>query len=363
MNENITSSDTAADKNAAVEQLSDQDNNDERVDLSGTTDCYIMERIDLPDDVNFIYSIENVSSSEIRIFYDKDGSGIKEYITDHDVSNFSFVDREIPQECSNADYYCPANDMRSYSDGSIIYLLEDHGGIKAPEKYDEYDENFDHDSYIKNCKTSFIIADYKDGKVVRTIPFEFPDGTEYALNVSRIVDFEDYFLYTKLPGELFRINKEDGSVDRISDITEGLDPELLAQNCFSASVIKDRDGEPYVVYTEIPNVQDAEYKVCKVNDDGLSDALFSYSNDYDQPVPGYGKYKFLVYGKNTICGICDDGSEEVLIDLEKSGLPDMQICPLGYGDFLGYYNENHIHEDTEYVPFLLRLTPAADSQQ
>ncbi|HRU99096.1 MAG TPA: hypothetical protein P5092_16900 [Ruminococcus sp.] len=332
----------------------------EPVDLSGIPDHYTSEEIKLPEDIDYIYEITNVGGNEFRLAYDAGfEEGLKEYYTDRDISNFTFVETEVPQECGSVDFYVAMNDMETISDGCIIYLLQDHGGIKAP---DEFDENFDYASYNKNCKKTYIMAEYKDGKVVRTIPIKFAEGTE-GDNLMQVADFEDQMLYIKGAGELYSINKADGSVNRIADLTEGVSPEVIENYCFESYILKGRDGDPYIAYTDTESGEEGVYKIRKVEGDSLSDSFFTFKIDVFFPVAGYGKYQFVVYGDNYVSGICDDGSMETIIDLKKSGLPEMNLCALGNGEFLGYYNIGEEAEDATHEPHLVKLTPVYDSEQ
>ena len=336
------------------------DTESESEDLSGITDHYKSEEIALPEDIEFLYEVELSDSNEIRLLYNSGKEGLKEYITDKDISHFSFIDREIPQECISADQYYPTNDLGTYSDGCIVYLLEDHGGISAP---DEFDENFDYDSYISNCKLSYIMAEYKDGKVVRTIPFQFPEGTDSLKNLMQVVDFEDQMLFVKGAGELYRINKADGSVSMIADLTEGISDETIEKYCFKSYITKDSKGAPYIAYTDTENGEEGVYRMCKVEDGSLSGSSFTFKLDTFFPVPGYGKYDFIVYEDNSVSGIYEDGSKETIIDVKKSGLPEMDLCALGNGEFLGYYNIGEEAVDATYEPHLVKLTPVYDSEQ
>ena len=345
---------------SAAEQPSDSAGEDHSV----STDCYVMEKIALPDDVNYIYKIENVGSNEIRIFYSTDDLQLREYSTDAAVSNFAFVDKEIPQECIDADHYYALNDMRTDSDGSIIYSIEDHGGKKLPEFFDEY---FDYDD---DFTRSFILADYKDGKVVSTAPIEFPEdiyvidsygNTNDLKELDMIADFEDYMLFNTGAGEIFRINKADRSVEKIADILAGADPEIIEKTCFQSYISRDRDGEPCITYTDFRNGDGSAYNICQLSGDTLSEPLAAYEHDMIYPITGYGKYRVIVCENKKICGICDDGSKEIIVDLEKSGLDNMDVCPVGNGEFIGYYQEET--DNGEYVPHLVKLTPSVSSEQ
>lgn len=329
-----------------------------REDLSGTTDCYVIEKIALPDDVNYIYKIEISGSNEIRIFYSTDDLELREYATDMEVSNFAFVDKEIPQECIDADHYYALNDMRTDSDGSIIYSIEDHGGRKLPEVFDD------------NFTRSFILADYKDGKIVSTAPIEFPENiyvidsygnTNDLKELEMIADFDGYMLFNTGVGEIFRINKADRSVEKIADILAGVDQDIIEKTCFQSYISRDRDGEPCIIYTDFRNGDGSTYNICKLSGDTLSEPLAAYEHDMIFPIPVYGKYRVIVCESKKICGICDDGSKEILVDLEKSGLDSMDVCPVGNGEFVGYYQEEA--ENGEFVPHLVKLIPSVGSEQ
>ena len=50
---------------------------------------------------------------------------------------------------------------------------------------------------------------------------------------------------------------------------------------------------------------------------------------------GYVEYQFLLVREDALYGIRDDGTEEMLVNWDNSGITATQLCPAGNGDFFG----------------------------
>ena len=65
-----------------------------------------METVKMPDDAEYIYSVSNAENDEFQILYMPKNSRTKKiYLTDGELSSFSFIERELPEEAISADYY------------------------------------------------------------------------------------------------------------------------------------------------------------------------------------------------------------------------------------------------------------------
>ncbi len=314
-----------------------------KVDVSSITGYYTMETVKMPDDAEYIYSVSNAENDEFQILYMPKNSRTKRiYLSDRDLSSFSFIERELPEEAISADYYeIIASDTDKYSDASVIYLIEDHGGLKMPE---ENDRDFDYEAYYNNCAASFLLVNYADNKVVSSFPIEFPDSDADPNGTFSIFEFDDYLMILRDSSIIFRINKADGSVSEITRLKadENCEDLWLAPFHF----IKDRDGDLYVLRT---NTEDCDlenqerpgrpsgikYELCKLEGDSLSEPFITFHDDYCNPQTGYGKYKFIYLNDTALYGICDDGSQEEIINWYNSDLEPMSVFPVGNDEFIG----------------------------
>lgn len=312
----------------------------QKVDVSGITGYYTAEKVNMPADVEYIYSVCETDNDELQLMYSvRNPYEKKIYLADRELSVFSFIKRELPEEVISADYYeIMTSDTDTYSNASVIYLIEDHGGLKLPE---EHDENYDYDAYYDNCAESYLLVNYSDNKIVSSFTLELPEADGYGSDgINDILEFDDHLLVVYDNRILLRINKADGYVTQI------METEIIHHWYRPLVIMKDCNGETYAIrlnadefdreHQYLPGEQTGmKYELCKLEGNSLAEPLITIEENEGYPQKGYGKYKFLLNKTDALYGVCGDGSMEEIINWENSNLDLMEVFPLGNDEFLG----------------------------
>lgn len=331
---NSISDDISGDELSGVASLG------QKVDVSGITGYYTAEKVNMPADVEYIYSVCETDNDELQLMYSvRNPYEKKIYLADRELSVFSFIKRELPEEVISADYYeIMTSDTDTYSNASVIYLIEDHGGLKLPE---EHDENYDYDAYYDNCAESYLLVNYSDNKIVSSFTLELPEADGYGSDgINDILEFDDHLLVVYDNRILLRINKADGYVTQI------METEIIHHWYRPLVIMKDCNGETYAIrlnadefdreHQYLPGEQTGmKYELCKLEGNSLAEPLITIEENEGYPQKGYGKYKFLLNKTDALYGVCGDGSMEEIINWENSNLDLMEVFPLGNDEFLG----------------------------
>ncbi len=336
---------TSSENNSSVvsDSVSETDSPDElKSELLQLTNCYKKEDFALPDNIAGISTAFRLNDGSIMVYLDKKDFNWSElYRTDENFSKFELFEYEKPEEMQN---YDTAHDQILFnSDGTACSLvtLEDHGGVVAPE---EWDENFDYESYNENCITTYMICTYdKDGKLLTKSAFEYPEEV-----------YDDYgYVISGLPvadGNSILTSFEDGSIRRLSSdgtfttVYELENPEDYAYTS-SAHLNRDRDGKIIVTRYETTENYDSngnpgiETVVNFMEFDGekMGDVIYS-CKEYEvngSMVHGRGDYRFFIPTIDGVVGVKDDGTSETVVDWLASSLNAMSVFPCGENDFIG----------------------------
>ena len=330
----------------------------QKVDVSGITGYYTAEKVNMPADVEYIYSVCEADNDELQLMYSvRNPYEKKIYLADRELSGFSFIKRELPEEVLSADHYeINESDTDTYSNASVIYLIEDHGGMKMPE---EYDENYDYDAYYDNCTASYLLVNYADNKIASSFTLELPEADGYGSDgINDILEFDDHLLVVYDNRILLRINKADGYVTQI------METEIIHHWYRPLVIMKDCNGETYAIrlnadefdreHQYLPGEQTGmKYELCKLEGNSLSEPFMTFEGGEGYPQTGYGKYKFILNKADALYGICDGGSMEEIINWKKSDLDSMEVLPIGNDEFLGIKEKNTKY-GSEYEYFKLK---------
>ncbi len=332
------------------ESVSETSSPDElKSELLQLTNCYKKENFALPDNMAGISTSFRLSDRSIIAYLDKeDFNGTELYKTDAYFSKFELFEYEKPEEMQNYDV---AHDQIFFnSDGTAcsIVTFKDHGGVVAPE---EWDENFDYESYNANCITTYMICTYdKDGKILTKSAFEYPeevyDDYGYVISGVSVAD-----------GDSILIPFEDGSIRRLS--SDGTfttlytleNPEDYAY-ITSAHLYRDRDGKIIAMMNETTETYDTNgnptnetvRNFMEFDGEKMGDVLYS-CKEYEvngSIIFGRGDYRFFVPTIDGVIGVKDDNTTETVIDWLSSSLNAMStILPCGENDFIGMdWNDN-----------------------
>lgn len=318
-------------------------NEEMKTELVQLTNCYKKEDFALPDGARMILTATKLEDGDFMVYMSSmDYNSYSLCRTNADFSSMEPFTYEQPEEIQNYDFV--DNSLFFNPDGSAcsIVTLEDHGGLVIPE---EYDENFDYDSYNDNCTTTYMILTYgKDGKILTKSVFEYPaelyDDYGYISSGMAVAD-----------GNSILMPFEDGSIRRISadgeftTVYELENPEDYTYTQ-SSNLFRDRDGKIIATVMEEKKSDDLNGYECpersfsfrELTDEGLSgEVLYSCSESdiFSSMVAGRGDYRFFVPTYDGVVGVKDDGTNDIVIDWLSSSLDCMQIIPCGENDFIG----------------------------
>lgn len=353
-NTGISSENSSSAVSDSVSELSSPD--ELKSELLQMTNCYKKEKFTLPDDMTYISTASKLSDGSLIVYMDNTFNKHALYKTDSDFSSFELFEYEKPEEMQNVDV--AYDDLLFNPDGTSCSLitLENHGGIVIP---DEWNENFDYESYYENCITTNLICTYSaDGKLLTKSEFEYPEET-----------YSDYgYVSSGIPvadGDSILMPFEDGSIRRISaDGNFETVYELENPNdylyTYSPYLYRDRDGKIIAMMTEAKETHDSngnagiETNVNFREFDGkkMGDILYS-CKEYElnsSIIFGRGDYRFFVSTHDGLIGIKDDGKTDTVIDWLASSMESMSVYPCGESDFIG----NNYNSDEKVVKLIPR---------
>ncbi len=302
---------------------------------------YRYESIDLPSDVYRVSQIFPIGDSEIAIKYlQKDLRNEIMYRTDKQFSTFAFMEHDYPESVYSYDWYYGSEVFAPDASFVVLLNLEDHNGVPFPEYGSDADawENFQQNLVSK----SYILCSYdKDGILLNSTPVEFPD---------ELIDYDYPAInsWTAENGDLIAAFT-DGTVRRIS----GTDGSITTLHTFETDddyyesgpiLLRDRDGKLMVRITDVTSGTDSngyeyidsvtcsyyDFTDCKLSDAPLCTVPESAVS------AGYDKYRIILTLDDGLYGVCNDGTQELLIDWFTSGITAPRcVLPLGNDEFVG----------------------------
>lgn len=326
---------------SAEEIISTED--DMKSEFLQLTNCYKKEKINLPDDmISISKAFSLVDNSVIVIGTNRDYSKNLIYRTDKSFSQFTPFSYSLPEEVQN--YDVTYDNVSFNSDGSfnVVIIMEDHGGMVAP---DEYDESFDYESYNTNCVTSYMICSYdSSGNILNKSQINYPDelfSEDGYLISGNILSDGDSVLQSFGDGSIRRIGS-DGEFTMVYEMENPDDYVYIS----SANLYRDRDGKIICMIHENKEAFDSEGRsYCEnilnfyeLTENGISGEPLYNCNEYDLasgPVFGRGNYRFFIPTHDGLIGITDDGKKDTVIDWLNSGLEAMYIIPSVDDNFIG----------------------------
>lgn len=292
----------------------------------------------------------------------------KYYRTDRELTKFTELNISDPEEAKAADHHY--SNYYFNTDGSMIAIivLEDHGGVKMPE---EYDESFDYSTYYDDYSTSYMLAVYdKEMNVVSTAKLEYPEEfyDEWGnIRYGCIIADGESLLCSNDDGSLWRIGT-DGTFRQLVPPAE----DAPAYNQLSYQLYRDRDGKLIARvpnFVEVKNEDDApyyrtEYNYCDIDENGkLSEPIYHCSDmDFMETdsisTGGYSDYRLLIPETDFLVGITDSGEAQEIINWMDSDTESMNVIALGNDEFLGLQRKMGEVYSTVSVKKLTRRDPA-----
>ncbi|MBP3250730.1 MAG: extracellular solute-binding protein [Ruminococcus sp.] len=329
-----TGSDQSQDPSTGTSsQVSDADAVQTAQDMTG---CYSFDVIEGPGDIMLINEVFPVDNGFIFDCLSNDDKTMV-YKANHDLSTFTQIDLEMPEEYTSADnayyYFTPE------ADGTInsLFIAEDHGGVKLPEGDDT---NFDYDSYYDNFESALYFSKFSaDGKCLSTVNVGAEQNEYSNFDIYSFAGYKDGLLATRGSGELIRINA-DGSVESLytpeSDENAGYTSAILRNTpagliyCYYGDVTQS-NGRIKSVYT---------YYLIDQETGKITEPFFDMDSiisggETAQSSIGNEEYPLLITTDSALLGVKMDGSYTELINWTNSSLSSMRCCALGKDNFLG----------------------------
>lgn len=308
---------------------------------------YKSELITTLDDLDIYTMIPAVDSDRILLSCYGDRNYYCE--TTNDFSDYKEFSFELPPETETADLYYTLESFNSDLSFFSMVILEDHGGIKLP---DEYDENFDYEAYNNNCISSYLLCKYdSEGNLLSTVPFEFPDEMidEYGdIKFGVSMSEGNSLLMCTYDNLIYRID-ENGNFNRIFQIESNND---------SISIIKifhDRDGKTILAILdsgEKPNLS-----FCTLNDDDSVEEPFltldaeSAYNDFYFFQTGSDKYRFYYPMKDGLYGVTDSNELEMIYTYEDVSISAGSTINVGKNQYITLTNDSYDQNSQLYRIF------------
>ena len=270
------------------------------------------------------------------------------YRMSNDLSYSEEINFSRPTETASADYY--DEEIYFNNDGTfiVLYTLEDHGGVKLPEVYDE---SFNYDAYNENCTVSHIMCSYDpNGTLLSSSKIEFPDSflDQWGdIGIHSVAADNGKLLISTYNGGLYRFSS-DGTYKTIIEPKE--EDNGSRSFGYEISLISDRDGKILACTIDEEQKQsedgyyDYEYNIsyCEIGeDDKLCEPLYSYSSYYGGGVPmlsGSGDYRLYTYDDTAFYGIDDSGEKTELVNWLDSDMEQMALYPIGNDEYFGIVN-------------------------
>lgn len=323
----------------SVSETSSPDNM--KSELLQLTNCYKKENFSLPDDMEYISTTSKLSDGSIMVYMDNNSNKTVLYKTDSDFRAFELFDYEKPEEMQTVDVAYDSLFFNPDGTACSIVELQNHGGLVAP---DEWDENFDYDSYNENCITTNLICTYSaDGKLLTKSEFEYPEEvySDYGYVVSGL---------SVADGNSILMPFEDGSIRRISadgEFTTIYELENPNDYLYTQSpyLYRDRDGKIICMMYETKETYDSNgnpgtetnINFREFTENKMGDIIYSYKDLYinSSIVFGRGDYRFFVPTYDGLVGIKDDGTTDIVIDWLASSMEAISVYPCGENDFIG----------------------------
>lgn len=324
------------------------------------------EEIPMPDGTTDVWGIEPIrDTGEFIVEFSDKKYNPTYYKTDSSFSQFTPLDFEIPPELVAYDA-CQFN-LSFNNDGSFFAFIitEDHGGLKAP---DVFDENFDYESYNNNCIRSYTLCKYdKNCTLISKTPIDYPEEyvDEYGyLSLYDSIANGDTFIQSVQSENAIVSLGADGNPEK--HIIEETDPDKTDIHYLFL-----RDGEGKIVIFESYSVPrndsqgmvyyESAMNLRTLNDDyTLGEPFFSLTQNGVEtmcsPTPGTGDYKLYATMIDGLFGIKEDGSMTQVINWSDSGIEAMKTYCVGEDEYIGLRQEENGFET------LVRLAPRDPSE-
>lgn len=251
---------------------------------------------------------------------------LNEVMTDSSFSDFVVVDFDTPEEIAEKENSAPEyyytyiifcedgsfNVIWAFCDPETdIEMVHDHN---YPDPYEYYIGHYDINGVLENLVSP------------ETVDMRFSD---HSIAYGK-------FIYMDVRDKLIKIDTTDGSVSTICEYN----PENDNTGKELVDFKRDNEGKPLAVLREYDTYSsNTDTYVYDIADcESLPEPLCCYSKRYVYIYDGYSEYKYLKCissdSGDKLYGVRADGTEQLIIDWEFSGLSYRYFCPVGNDEFV-----------------------------
>lgn len=311
------------------------------------SDSYKASQLTKPDGIDFLGNFRYIPDKDRVIAVGSSTQSTKLLSFSSDFASFSEIPLQFPEEYTSSDEAYPIYSISSSGKISVMLMLYDHGGVVMPE---EYDENFDYESYEANAVKSYMFCCFNEsGELTDKISVNGLDSfhDEYGyLQISSVADTNDGGAILCLrDATVLKISK-DGSVNvlyKYNDANSYID---------STQMVADKDGKLILAitstnYTE--NTSQTNQSFYDVNPDtGISAEPFAVSTTDYSPngavTGGRGDYRLFIPLFDALYGVKADGSLESVLNWNDSDIGAITLYPVGENDFVAFGSDNYSNQ-------------------
>lgn len=327
-----------------------------------TNGMYSFEEIEVPDKCASVNYLVKIRDDLFMLDYTDAEYNSYTVLTDGTFRDFAEIQYELPEEALQHDTCYPQASFAPDGSFTAIVYAEDHNGMKMPETEEE-SYSFDWEAYDECAEFHYYLCSYdKDGKLLNSTEIMIPEELDtdvrfdlYNLLLSgdSVYAFSSYY-------KVVSIDPADGT---LTVIHEPDNPDNYYYNEYYFAY--DRDGKPLFVErifedTEYGYSMGNNWKVSVINDDHtFSEPIYNgtaYTTGGSPFIVGYGDYRLCITKEDGLYGMKDDGSEELLINWNNTGISPMYLCPAGDDNFIGI-DQQWDPKTGEGINTLIRLYP------
>ncbi len=321
-------------------------------DITPLSNIVRFEPIKLPDNIRSIRNFERTADGFSGIV--EYGSSLNDYGRELNMAYLHFSEDLQTVEMS---VLTPPGDKSVYYFSYISSAFEEDG-IWVIVSQDRKDQN-------ENEKQQYLLCHYaEDGTLLSAIPAnEFmdfrKDGNFHTVHTFECVDGVLYMTLSMSESKIIQIDKETAEISVVTDLRKDdtyYNKKLL---CF------DRDDKPVLLQENVSYAPDKH----TINEAVVSEfdlescicgqTIYTAGENWGRTeisvLKGCGEYRFFINTYSEFIGIKDDGTQEVLIDINASDLEaqimnpddypvpytnnlfDINIIPVDDTHFLGFY--------------------------
>lgn len=315
-------------------------------DNTSLTNIVSCDQIRLPDDISGFTTAERTADGFGCIVYNNDGQLTYLHISDDMQTSESFIltPPTDPEKYFNS-YRCFAFDEGEFW---TIVIPESNEGLVS------YDQQTDGDLESRNEgeQDQYLLCRYADnGTLISAIPanelkdHQITDSFECAGGSLYITLRDDRIL---------QIDKGTAKISAVLDLSNEDDSYNDKFLCF------DRDDKPVLLKEKVTYAPDshiineATVSEFDIASGSCGQTIYTTGDNWDQKrfsvLKGCGEYRLFINTYSELIGIRDDGTQDVLIDIDASEL-NIQSVPDMYDIKIVPFDDTKFLELYEYGPY------------